>query len=121
MGLSFKPQTDDLRESPALDIIDWLLGQKARVAVYDPKAMDNVRKIYKNKLIYSSSPYEAIKQASALIIVTEWQEFKKLNLSKIKQLMKKPLVFDGRNIFNPEKMKKSGLEYVAVGRGTSAS
>ncbi len=115
-GLSFKPNTDDIRFAPSLDVIDELLKQEYTLYVYDQEGMDNIKKKYQNQLFYCSSPYEAAKQADALAILTEWNEFKQINLEKVKSIMKTPLIFDGRNIYKPEFMQKLGFTYYSTGR-----
>lgn len=116
LGLSFKPHTDDLREAPSIDIINWLIAEKAVVKVYDPKAMENTKKVFKDKIKYCQDAYDVARDSDALVITTEWQEFKDLDLLKIKSLMKKPIIFDGRNIFAQDKTKELGFRYVGVGR-----
>jgi len=100
-GLSFKPDTDDIREAPSLRIIRELLKEEARVRAYDPKAVENVKRIFVEgeDLRYFSDKYEAVKGAEALVVVTEWEEFKKANLKKVKKLMELPIIVDGRNIY----------------------
>lgn len=115
LGLSFKPNTDDIREAPSLFIIQSLYEKEASIRVYDPVAMDNVRSIYPN-ITYCSDAYNAAEGADALIIVTEWNQFRNLELEKIKKLMKGNLFFDLRNIYEPQKMKELGFNYYSVGR-----
>ena len=115
LGLAFKPNTDDLRDAKSLEIIQLLLNEKVVIRVYDPIAMPNTKKIYP-KLKYCESPFEAAEGCDALVIVTEWNEFKLLNLDKIREVMKKPLIFDGRNIYDPERMEAMGFEYYSIGR-----
>ncbi|MBI5787271.1 MAG: UDP-glucose/GDP-mannose dehydrogenase family protein [Candidatus Schekmanbacteria bacterium] len=115
LGLAFKPDTDDLREAKSLELIERFLKKGAVVKTYDPVAMENCKRVYPN-LIYCENPYEAAKDADALVIITEWREFKLLNLERIKAIMKQPLVFDGRNIYDPRVKKKLGFEYYGIGR-----
>lgn len=115
-GLSFKPDTDDIREAPALTIIDELLKENAIIRVYDPQAMDHVKKIYQNKLIYCPDMYYAAKDSEALIICTEWQEFSRVHPQSLKLIMKSPVIFDGRNIFDPEQFEDSEFYYESIGR-----
>lgn len=117
-GLAFKPETDDIREAPALAIIDLLLAAGAEVRAYDPQASANVRKFYPqaNKITLVDEKYQALDGADALLIATEWSEFVGADLKQIKQLLRMPLVLDGRNIFTPEQMKKAGFTYYSVGR-----
>jgi UDPglucose 6-dehydrogenase len=116
LGLSFKPHTDDLREAPSIDIIGWLIARKAAVKVYDPKAMKNTQAVFKDKIKYCSNAYETARDSDALIIVTEWQEFTELDLARIKSLMKGRIIFDGRNIYDPDKVKELGFRYLGIGR-----
>ncbi len=115
LGLSFKPHTDDIREAPALAIIQRLVAEGAKIRTYDPVAMDNARKSVTG-IMYCTDAYDACSGADAVAIVTEWNQFRNLDLERIKGLLKKPLFFDFRNIYNPEKMKESGFEYHSVGR-----
>ncbi len=115
LGLAFKPNTDDMRFAPSIDIIADLQREGAKIKAYDPKAMEKAKNILKG-VVYCNNPYEAAKDADALLIVTEWQEFKKLDFKKIKSLMRHPLIIDGRNIFDPEELKKEGFAYISVGR-----
>jgi UDPglucose 6-dehydrogenase len=114
-GLAFKQDTDDMREAPAIDIIHMLHQRGARVKAYDPAAMDNAERLLPN-IALCASPYEAVEGAEALCVVTPWNEFKQANLRRVKDLMKRPLVLDGRNIYNPADMSALGFTYVGVGR-----
>lgn len=116
LGLSFKPNTDDLRGAPSIDNIKILLEEGARIKVYDPKAMNNLKKIYPTKLEYTNSPQEAIKDSELCFIFTEWEEIKNIEPLEYKDLMKNPVVYDGRNIYNLTEMKECGIEYYSVGR-----
>lgn len=116
LGLAFKPGTDDLREAPSIDNVKLLIENGANIHVYDPVAMGNFKKIYGDKITYSESPEEALKDASICFIFTEWDEFKNLKPEKYKELMKTPLVYDGRNIYTLKEMKDNGIEYYSVGR-----
>ena len=116
LGLSFKPDTDDIRKSPALDVIEFLLSEGALVKAYDPASMKETAKLFP-QLNYCTSPYEVARGTEALIIITDWKEFKDMDLNKIKLLMKYPIIIDGRNIFLPSEMKKLGFEYISIGRG----
>jgi UDPglucose 6-dehydrogenase len=116
-GLAFKPRTDDVREAPALTLIDALLAGGANVRVHDPEAMPNVRAMYGDKLVYCDRPYGAIDGADGLVIVTEWQEFRNPDFEVIKRLLKEKVVFDGRNLYDPKQMSEFGLTYYAIGRG----
>lgn len=115
-GLSFKPNTDDMREASAIRILKPLIKKGAVINVYDPQAIKNAQKIFGQEINYFSDPYLAVFKAEALLILTEWSEFKQADLLKVKKLMKKPLIFDGRNLYEPEKMKKLGFVYFSIGR-----
>jgi len=115
-GLSFKPNTDDIRDAPSIFIIDQLLKKGFKIKVYDPEAVKNVKKIFVEKIQYCQDPYEATYGVSALVILTEWNEFKQIDLQKIRKLMKKKIIIDGRNIYHPKTMKKLGFKYISVGR-----
>jgi len=116
-GLAFKPRTDDIREAPALTLIDSLLAAGAAVRVHDPEAMDNVRAIYGGKLHYADRPYGALEGADGLAIVTEWPEFRNPDFDLIRKLLKGPVIFDGRNIYDERTMSQSGFTYYGIGRG----
>jgi len=115
LGLSFKPNTDDLREAKSLEIIETLVGKGAKVKAYDPVAMEKAREIFPH-VDYVESPYDAAEGASALILVTEWREFLSLDMERLKKIMKSPVIFDGRNIYDMEKLKGLGFEYHGMGR-----
>ena len=116
LGLSFKPNTNDMREAPSVSIIEKLLKEKARIKAFDPIAIEDAKTIFHAKIAYAKGPYDCVKDADAVIILTEWNEFRNLELLKIKTLMKTPNFFDFRNIYDPEKMKRLGFNYVCVGR-----
>ena len=116
LGLSFKPNTNDMREAPSIFIIEHLLKAKAKVKAFDPIAMDDAREIFGNTIRYAKTPYDCMKGADAVVIVTEWNEFRNLELMKIKALLKAPYFFDLRNIYEPAKMKTLGFKYFCVGR-----
>lgn len=116
-GLSFKPNTDDIRDAPSIYLIRELLNKGFGVSVHDPAAIENVRKVFGNKLTYADNSFQALKDASALCVLTEWNEFKEVDFEKVKSLLKKPVIFDGRNIYDPKKMKALGFIYHGVGRG----
>jgi len=115
-GLSFKPNTDDLREAPSIYIIKDLLDKDYKLNAFDPVANDGIKKVFKEKLNLFDDQYEALKDCDALCILTEWNQFIEADFNKIKQNLKKPIIFDGRNIFNPEKIKQLGFKYYSVGR-----
>lgn len=115
LGLSFKPETDDMRESPAIDIVHSLIAKGATVRAFDPVAMDEA-KHFLNGIDYASDEYDAISGADALVIVTEWNQFRALDMAKVKRLLKAPKIADLRNIYEPADMVELGFEYVGVGR-----
>lgn len=117
-GLSFKPNTDDMREAPSLVIIKELLKAGCSVTAYDPAAMETARLYLGNKIEYAENEYEALRNADALVIVTEWNEFRNPDFERLKELLKNPVVFDGRNIFSLDEMEKSGFNYYSIGRRT---
>lgn len=114
-GLSFKPNTDDMREAPSIFIINKLLKRGARIKVYDPVALPNAKKEFGNKISYSKDNYGILNGADALAVVTEWNEFRRPNFEKMLRLMKTPVIFDGRNIYSPHKLKEMGFEYYGIG------
>jgi len=115
LGLAFKPETDDMRESPAIGIIRSLLDEGANVRAYDPVAMSEAMKLLPN-LDYADDEYAAVKGADALVLVTEWNQFRALDMTRIRDLMTTPKIADLRNIYEPEDMRELGFEYVGVGR-----
>lgn len=115
-GLAFKPNTDDIREAPALEIIDILLSKGAKIQTYDPEAMPNVKALVGDKVKYSEDQYEALIGADALAIITEWSAFRTPSFKAMKELMKKPVLFDGRNLYDIELMKDKGFYYESMGR-----
>lgn len=119
LGLAFKPNTDDMREAPSIDIAHGLIAGGARVRAYDPVAMENARVLLPAVDMFDD-PYVMAKGCDALIVVTEWNEFKQLDLKKIKKQMRTPVVFDGRNVYDPDEMRKLGFVYQGVGRGYEA-
>lgn len=116
LGLSFKPKTSDMREAPSIDIINELLKQGAVIKTYDPEAVEEARKLFGNRIIYCQSPEQAVENSNALIVLTEWDEFRNLNLSELRKVMHDNKLFDGRNIYEPELVKEEGFEYYGVGR-----
>ena len=115
LGLSFKPETDDIRESPALDVVEGLLKRGAEVRAFDPAAMDAFREVYP-QIHYSADAYSAADGADALVILTEWNQFRALELRELKERLKRPLLIDLRNVYEPKKMEDAGFEYHSVGR-----
>jgi UDPglucose 6-dehydrogenase len=118
-GLAFKPQTDDMREAPSIEIIQSLLEAKAKIQAHDPIAMERAKSLFDNRIEYFQNNYDALKGADALLIVTEWNEFRRPDYAKMKTLLKKPVIFDGRNIYDPKIMKENGFVYFGIGRKTS--
>ncbi|HZK07038.1 MAG TPA: UDP-glucose/GDP-mannose dehydrogenase family protein [Bacteroidales bacterium] len=116
-GLSFKPQTDDMREAPSLVIIEKLLEAGAEVIAYDPVAVEEAKRRIGEDITYAKDQYEALIDAEALLLVTEWREFRFPNFTVMKKLMTKPLIFDGRNVYEPEEIHKQGFEYFSIGMG----
>ena len=114
-GLSFKPNTDDMREAPSVIIINNLLKIGAKIKVYDPVSMHNAKKEFGNRVSYGKDNYAVLKDADALVVVTEWNEFRRPNFEKMLKLMKSPVIFDGRNIYTPHKLKEMGFEYYGIG------
>lgn len=115
LGLAFKPNTDDLRDAKSLEVIAGLLAEGATVRAYDPIAMDGTRRIFP-QIVYGDSAIDAVDGADATVIVTEWNEFKFLDLVRVKEIMTQPIIFDGRNIYDPERMRRLGFEYHCIGR-----
>jgi UDPglucose 6-dehydrogenase len=115
-GLAFKPRTDDMREAPSIVVIEELLAAGARVQVHDPEALENGRKVFGDRVSYYSTNYEALKAADALIILTEWNQFRHPNFQRIKAELKHPVIFDGRNLYDPALMKALEINYYSVGR-----
>jgi UDPglucose 6-dehydrogenase len=117
-GLAFKPNTDDMREAPSRVIINGLLARGASVTAYDPVAMDEAKQAMASErgVSFADTPIEALKDADALIIVTEWKEFRSPDFAEIKSRLKQPVVVDGRNLYDPVAMRKLGIEYLSIGR-----
>jgi UDPglucose 6-dehydrogenase len=119
LGLAFKPETDDIRNAPSINVIKALQKEDASLRLYDPKAIDNMKEVFPEsapQLTYADSPYDAVDGAHALLLLTEWNEFQNIDLEKVKQLMENQIIVDGRNIFDPEKVKTLGFEYYSIGR-----
>lgn len=117
LGLSFKPKTDDMREAPSIDIVKRLQKLGAKIHATDPVAITNAKQIFGKSITYHKNPYSAIKGAYVVGIITEWPQYKKLNLQKVKRLLRLPNIVDGRNIYEPDKMRRAGFNYLAMGRG----
>jgi UDPglucose 6-dehydrogenase len=120
-GLAFKPDTDDIREAPALEIINDLISAGAKIQAFDPEARHNIKKLFANEknLTIVDNEYDALKNADALLIATEWNEFKSPEFKHVKKLLKKPVIFDGRNIYDFKQLQAEGFEYISIGRGNS--
>jgi UDPglucose 6-dehydrogenase len=116
-GLSFKPRTDDMREAPSVPTIEALLAAGCRVQAYDPEAMKVAKSIFGSRVTFAGGNYEALKGADCLGIVTEWNEFRRPDFARMRKLMRAPVIFDGRNLFEPEQMKQDGFTYYSIGRG----
>ena len=115
-GLAFKPRTDDMREAPSIPLIKMLLAEGADVQAYDPEATKVAKGIFGSKVTFTTKNYDALKGADGLAIVTEWSEFRRPDFEKMRKLMRSPVIFDGRNLFEPEQMKQSGFTYYSIGR-----
>jgi UDPglucose 6-dehydrogenase len=116
LGLAFKPNTDDMREAKSVEVIERLLTLGATVRAYDPVAMDHASRRLPGTVVYCESPYDAAAGADAVALVTEWNEFKFLNLERLRAAMRRAVVFDGRNLWEPERMRRLGFEYHSIGR-----
>jgi UDPglucose 6-dehydrogenase len=116
LGIAFKPNTDDIRDSPAVYIIERLIAEGAIVKAYDPAGMDNAKQTLSKKVVYCKDAYEVAEGVDALVILTEWNQFRKLDLGRIKKLLRFPKMADLRNVYEPAGMKALGFEYVSVGR-----
>jgi UDPglucose 6-dehydrogenase len=117
-GLAFKPRTDDMREAPSLPIVEGLLTRQATVRVHDPEAMTAARHFFGDRITYHRVNYEALTNADALLVVTEWAEFRRPDFERIKQLLRTPVIFDGRNIYDPQVMQDLGFTYYSIGQPT---
>jgi UDPglucose 6-dehydrogenase len=117
-GLAFKPQTDDIREAPALVLIDHLLKCGAKVRVHDPEAMRNVQAEYQDRLVYATNELAALDGADALAINTEWKEYHNPTFTSMRSRMRSPVIFDGRNLYKPAQMASAGFTYYSIGRPT---
>jgi UDPglucose 6-dehydrogenase len=115
-GLAFKPDTDDIREAPALYLIDLLIEAGVEVISYDPEAMPNVQRLYGDKIQFATNEYEVLKKVDALVICTEWGIFRNPDFIRIKELMNDAVIFDGRNLFDLEEMTGKGFYYSSIGR-----
>lgn len=115
-GITFKPQTDDLREAPAIKIINELLKLKVQICVHDPVALDQARQLWQDQISYQEDPYLALDAADALLLLTEWSNYRQLDFNQIQARLKRPVIFDGRNFFNVQVMKDKGFNYFSIGR-----
>ena len=115
-GLAFKPRTDDMREAPAIPIIKGILARGGKVRAFDPAAKGVAKRIFGSKITYAANAYDAVKGADALLVVTEWNEFREPDFGRVKRLMKQPVLFDGRNIYNPRQIRDAGFTYHSIGR-----
>ena len=115
-GLSFKPKTNDMREAPSVTIIEALLARGAKIVAFDPKAIESAKEIFGKKINYAENAYGALKNADCLVLVTEWNEFRRPDFDRIKDLLKTPLIFDGRNLYDKKRLKVRGIEYFSVGK-----
>ncbi|MFC1480166.1 UDP-glucose dehydrogenase family protein [Candidatus Omnitrophota bacterium] len=115
-GLAFKPDTDDIRSAPSIGIIERLIAGGAKVKAFDPAAMENTKTELGEKIVYCRDAYETVKDADCVMLMTEWNEFKEVDWQRVKPLMKQPVVMDGRNIYDPDKLKKMGFRYTGIGR-----
>ena len=115
-GLAFKPKTNDMRMAPSITIINALLTLGAKVKAYDPKAFDFARSLWGDEITYADNAYDALDGADCMLLLTEWNEFRRPDFDKIKSLMKNPVIFDGRNQYEPERMERRGFEYYCIGK-----
>jgi len=115
-GLAFKPRTDDMRDAPAITVIEKLLAAGAQVQAFDPEATAEARKLFGERIHYAQRNYDALDGASALLILTEWNEFRRPDFQRVKELLKEPVIFDGRNIYDPAELRKLGFDYYSIGR-----
>jgi UDPglucose 6-dehydrogenase len=115
-GLAFKARTDDMREAPSITTIEQLLEKGARIQAYDPEAMANAKSIFGDRIMLALTQYDALKDADALLIMTEWADFREPDFSRMHDLLNNPVIFDGRNLYTPEKMERLGFTYFSIGR-----
>jgi UDPglucose 6-dehydrogenase len=115
-GLAFKPRTDDMREAPSITVVEGLLARGATVAVHDPEALGEARKAFGDRVTYHRVNYDALEGADAVLIVTEWNEFRRPDFPRMKALLRRPIIFDGRNLYDPEVMREHGFTYLPIGR-----
>jgi UDPglucose 6-dehydrogenase len=115
-GLAFKPRTDDMRDAPSITLIEALLASGAAIQAFDPEAAKEAKKIFGERIRYAARNYEALSGAAALLVLTEWNEFRRPDFARIKAMLKSPIIFDGRNIYDPGDLRKLGFKYYSVGR-----
>jgi UDPglucose 6-dehydrogenase len=115
-GLAFKPKTDDMREAPSITLINLLLEAGCRIAAYDPEAKDTAHELFGNRIEYAETNYQACEHADGLVVITEWNEFRRPDFERIKDLLNHPVIFDGRNLYSPSRMEKLGFSYYSIGR-----
>ncbi len=115
-GLAFKPKTDDMREAPAIEVIEGLIGKGAKVKAFDPVAMPSAQRVFGERIQFCERPYDVLDGADALFVVTEWNEFRHPDFEKLKQRLKSPVIFDGRNVYAPQRMRELGFTYFGIGR-----
>ena len=116
-GLAFKPKTNDMREAPAITIINDLLNRGAKILAYDPKAIEEAKFYFQDRITYAKNSYDALSNCDCMLLLTEWNEFRRPDFDKIKTLLKSPVIFDGRNQYNAERLKEKGFEYYQIGVG----
>ena len=116
-GLAFKPKTNDMREAPAITIINDLLKRGAKILAYDPKAIEEAKFYFQDRITYAKNSYDALRNCDCMLLLTEWNEFRRPDFDKIKTLLKNPVIFDGRNQYNAERLKEKGFEYYQIGVG----
>jgi UDPglucose 6-dehydrogenase len=121
LGLAFKPDTDDMRDAKSIEVIERLLKKKAIIRAYDPAAIKNAKKIFGKRILYAKNAYDAASGADALVVLTEWREFKLLNLEKIAASMRRPIIFDGRNLYNLDRNRRLGFQYYGIGRNVNSN
>jgi UDPglucose 6-dehydrogenase len=118
-GLAFKAGTDDMREAPSLTLIDALLDEGVSICAHDPAATDHARALVGNRIDYAETNYEALEGADALVVVTDWNEYRHPDFARVKRTLKQPVIVDGRNLYDVEKMRELGVRYVSIGRPSS--
>jgi UDPglucose 6-dehydrogenase len=115
-GLAFKPKTDDMREAPSIEVIEGLIGKGAKVRAFDPVASETARRVFHDRVTFVDNQYDALPGADALFVVTEWNDFRHPDFDRLKSLLKQPVIFDGRNVYQPAKLRQLGFTYFGIGR-----